>query len=111
MRSGSNAKRSRFSRLGEVSGRSTRRYYGAAAAHSNGVGQPLRTDVRANPARPENDTASGASAQPLRVSRQVLFRAAQIFRRVDGEPNALVPEGPEPPVGCQLGKRRHLVVT
>src|SRR5919201_1751652 len=111
MRSGSNAKRSRFSRLGEVSGRSMRRYYGAAAAHSNGVGQPLQTDVRAKPARPENGTVSGASAQPLRVSRQVLLRAAQVFRRIDGEPKALVPEGPEPSVGRQLGKRRRLVVT
>src|SRR5207244_13430566 len=40
----------------------------------------------------------------------VLLRPLQVLRRVDGDPEALVPEGEELPLLCKLRERRLLVI-
>src|SRR5437870_13306938 len=74
-----------------------------------------RGAARTRSGRASRSSASRRSCRlPLRLPVGVLLhelgRAAEILRGVDREPDALVTIGAEPPLGCELGERRELVV-
>src|SRR5438876_6477361 len=115
MRSGSNANGSRPLRFGERSCRSSTRrpYHRAVWGSGVSTGRFRRMHGRPSILKSAPQAApisSGRGCEPLRIRGDLLLRAAEVLRRVDGQPEPLVPEGAEAAFGDELRERRRLVV-
>src|SRR5205823_10444380 len=70
---------------------------------------PTTALVRVQARRPVGSDSRRAGRKPLRIGCDLLLRAAQVLRRVHGQPEALVAEGAELAFLDELGKRRRLM--